>query len=180
MEDKKVVITGSNETLYKYLNYLKEAFMLYTVEFYSTSEKIRLANYRKVYSIDWALAGAIAPGSGIDITRKFENMIFLELKRRGYQPYYFRTKEGYEIDFVILSANKNKSILIQVCYNLDNNDVKKREIRALEKSSVFLKSERNLIITLDQEEICNTGNVTIEIIPAWKWLVTWNPEDGET
>ncbi len=50
--------------------YLKEAFMLYTVEFYSTSEKIRLANYRKVYSIDWALAGAIAPGSGRNLQQR--------------------------------------------------------------------------------------------------------------
>ena len=95
----------SNETLYRYLSYLKEAFILYTVEFYSPSERIRAANYRKVYSIYWALAEAIAPDTGIDVTRKFENMIFLELLRRGYRISYLRTKEGFEIDFVVVERD---------------------------------------------------------------------------
>jgi len=64
------------------LGYMREAFMLDTVTFFSSSEKIRNRNYRKVYCVDWALADAVAPGSGIDVTRRFENMIYVELRRR--------------------------------------------------------------------------------------------------
>jgi predicted AAA+ superfamily ATPase len=49
-------LSFSHETLYKYLRYLEEAFMLYTIPIHSKSEKIRNRNYRKTYAIDWALA----------------------------------------------------------------------------------------------------------------------------
>lgn len=161
----------SNETLYKYLAYLKEAFLLYTVDFFSPSEKIRNANYKKVYSIDWALAQAIAPGSGIDITRRFENLVFIELLRQGYHVSYYRTKEGYEIDFVVRDAtNEGGAIsLIQVCYDLSDTEVRERELRALCKAARYLGSNRNIVITLDQEEHLMNGELAIEIIPAWKF-----------
>lgn len=163
----------SAETLYKYLRYLEEAFILFTVPIYSRSEKIRARNYQKVYAVDWALADAIAPGEGIDITRKFENIVFLELLRRGYNVSYYKTKQDYEIDFIATKKDLGKSlkILYQVCYDVSNKEVIKREIRGIEETARHFKIKKCYIITFNNSKTVNLGGVTIKIVPAWKWLL---------
>jgi uncharacterized protein len=160
----------SNETLYKYLSYLSDAFMIYAVEIYSRSEKIRLRNYRKIYCADWGLANAVCYGEGIDETRSLENIIFLELHRRKSEINYYRTKEGYEVDFVVSKGKKIQS-LIQVCFNLNDEEVKKREFRALIKSAEYLKVKDLTVITFNDEGSEEINGCKINIIPAWKWLL---------
>lgn len=160
----------SNETLYKYLSYLADAFMIYAVEIYGRSEKIRLRNYRKIYCADWALANAVCYGGGIDETRALENIVYLELHRRKSEINYYRTKEGYEVDFVVSKGKKIKS-LIQVCYNLNEEEVKKREFRALIRSAEYLKVNDLTVITFNDEGSEELNGYEIRIIPAWKWLL---------
>jgi len=167
---KEAGYSFSNETLYKYLSYLSDAFMIYAVDIYSRSEKIRLRNYRKIYCADWALANAVCNGEGIDETRALENIIFLELHRRKAEINYYRTKEGYEVDFVVSKGKKIQS-LIQVCYNLNDKDVKKREFRALAKSAEYLKVKDLTVITYNDEEQEEADGHKINIVPAWKWLL---------
>lgn len=167
---KEAGYSFSNETLYKYLTYLSDAFMIYAIEIYSRSEKIRLRNYRKIYCADWSLANAVCYGEGIDETRALENIIFLELHRRRAEVNYYRTKEGYEVDFVVSKAKKIQS-LIQVCYNLNSEEVKKREFRALIKSADYLKVKNLTVVTFNDEGLEVIGGYKINIIPAWKWLL---------
>lgn len=156
----------------KYLKFLEEAFMIFTVSFYSNSEKVRNRNYRKVYPVDWALANSVALGEGIDITRQFENLIFIELKRRKNFISYYKTEEGYEIDFVIQDKNRRRAPeIIQVCYELSSKDVFERELRAIEKSYKFLNATSATIITMDEERNIVRENVAISVIPGWKWLL---------
>lgn len=168
---KEAGFSFSNETLYKYLSYLSDAFMIYAVEIYSRSEKIRLRNYRKIYCADWALANAVCYGEGIDETRALENIIYLELHRRKEEINYYRTREGYEVDFAVSKGKKIKN-LIQVCYDLSGDDVRKREFRALTKSAEYLKVNDLTIITFDEEGSEKAEGYNIKIIPAWKWLLT--------
>ncbi len=159
----------------KYLKFLEEAFMIFTVSFYSNSEKIRNRNYRKVYCIDWSLANSIAIGEGIGITRRFENLVFIELKRRKLLISYFRTKEGYEIDFVTQDKKQRDNVEIyQVCYNFSNEEVKEREVRAIIKSYEFLNAKSATIITMNEEYEFVKNNIKILVIPAWKWLLYKN------
>jgi predicted AAA+ superfamily ATPase len=158
-------------SLYQYLAFMREAFMLETVEFYSPSEKIRHRNYRKVYCVDWALANAVAPGAGIDITRQLENMIYVELRRRNCRVSYFRTRNDYEIDFVATSASDNSISLIQVAWSLDKPEVLEREVRALVSSAEYLNADDIFIITNDDEKVIKCGAMNIKVLPAWKWLV---------
>ena len=156
----------------KYLKYLEEAFMIFTVAFYSLSEKIRNRNYRKIYAIDWALANSVALGEGIDITRQFENLVFIELKRRKYLISYFKTQDGYEIDFVTQDRNRRqRPDLYQVCYDFSLENVKERELRAIEKSYKFLNAKSITIITLEQEAEIIRDGFKISVVPAWKWLL---------
>lgn len=162
----------SAETLYRYLAYLEEAFMVFTLSIYSKSEKIRARNYRKVYAIDWALANAVAIGEGVDDMRKLENIVFIELKRRGYNVSYYLTRSGYEIDFVAIKKKKrNVQKLIQVCYSLNKDEVRNRELRGLSETSKFLKIKECLIITLNDEEMLVHDELKIRIVPIWKWLL---------
>lgn len=167
---KKLGFNFNIETLYKYLTYLSDAYMIRTVEFYSESPRVRARNYKKVYCIDWALAFAVSKGAGVDRTRAFENMIYIELCRRGYKISYYKTRDGFEIDFIV--QDKSGSIEIyQVSYSLEKEDVLKRELRAIELSVDFLKAQKATIVTVYEEYILKGENIDILVIPAWKWLL---------
>lgn len=161
----------SEETIYKYLHYLEEAFMVYTVCFHSKSQKIIDRNYKKIYSVDWALADAVCSGEGMTDSRRLENLVFLQLKRKFRKISYFKTREGYEVDFVTSNKESSRPELYQVSVSIKNKDVREREIRALTQSGVFLKANKCFIITLDDpQEIIKTDELDIVSIPVWKWL----------
>jgi predicted AAA+ superfamily ATPase len=147
--------------------------MLYSIPIYSRSEKIRNRNYRKVYAIDWALADAIAPAEGVDITRKFENMIFIELLRRGYHVSYYLTEQKYEIDFIAISktALKKTKHLYQACYQFRDSEVRNRELRGILKTASFLDIKDIFVITLNEEETIEMNGFIVNVLPAWKWLI---------
>jgi predicted AAA+ superfamily ATPase len=163
----------STETLYKYLHYLQEAYLLFPVEFFSSSEKVRGQNYRKLYAVDWALADAVVPTEGVHPTRQFENMIYLELRRRGYGVSYYRTRQGYEVDFVVTDRKNSEKArsLFQVCYALSNPDVRERELRALSKAARHLDVESCQVITMNSQETLEYDGIEIRIQPAWRWLL---------
>jgi hypothetical protein len=160
-------------TLYRYLHYLEDAFILYTVPVYSKSEKIRNRNYRKVYAVDWALADAVAPAENLDITRKFENMVFIELLRRGYRVFYYLTQENYEIDFIAVGkADQEKTVqLFQVCYQFSDPGVRDRELRGILKAASFLGIQDAFVITFNEEETIDLEGFKVKVLPAWKWLI---------
>ncbi|NCC51068.1 MAG: ATP-binding protein, partial [Spartobacteria bacterium] len=163
----------SAETLYKYMQYLQEAYMLFSVEFFSKSEKVRSQNYRKIYAVDWALADAIVSAEGLDPTRQFENLIYLELRRRLYDISYYRTRQGYEVDFVAVRKRGRSTDreLYQVCYAMDDPDVRERELRAISLAAAHLKATRNFIITFSSKETIDIDGIIVEVLPAWKWLL---------
>ena len=170
-ELRQIPVRFSVETIYRYLEYLKEAFLVYTVEIFSESEAVRIQNYKKLYTVDWALGNAVSPGINKNNSRVFENLIFMELKRRGYNISYYKTRQRYEVDFVALKFGETNPMLVQVCYNLDDPEVREREQRSLFKSANYLQSGVNLIISRNYEEIITKNNITIHILPAWKWLL---------
>lgn len=163
----------SKHSLYDFLGYFKDAFMIYTVDFYSKSERVKARNYKKVYCIDWGLAQAVCGAEGIDNSRILENIVFSELHRRGYEISYYRTKEGYEIDFII--SKDNSTDLIQVSYSLAKDEVRDREIRAIIKSAKFLEINNSFILTFNEKETIVKDDLTISVIPVWRWLL-----EGET
>jgi len=163
----------SGETLYRYLQHLEEAFMLVAVPFYSKSERVRNRHYRKVYAVDWALAGSVAPGEGIDLSRRLENLVYVELRRRGYDVYYYRTRKGYEIDFVAvprkpLAAGRR---LFQVCYRFGDSEVRRRELRGLAETLDFLKIAQATVLTGNEEKSVTVDGHHVNVVPTWQWLL---------
>jgi hypothetical protein len=161
----------SNETLYRYLDHLNEAYIFDAVEFFSPSEKVKNRNYRKVYCVDWALAASVAFGDHQRKSRYFENMVYLELKRRKKEVSYYRTREGFEIDFVVSDNNFHSIEFVQVAYSMEDEEVRKREIRAIEKSAGYLKVDKATIVTFNESDELRLPGVKINIVPAWRWLL---------
>ena len=130
---------------------------------------------KKIYIIDTAfnqIAGFnFSPNTG----KNLENVVFVELKRRKNEIYYFAEKN--ECDFVVKDGAKVTQA-IQVCYNLNNNDTKSREIRALLKAGKELKCKNLIIINSEKDEEKETEwfgiKAKIKIIPLWKWLLQSN------
>jgi uncharacterized protein len=162
------IACGKN-TLHDYLAWLEDAFLVQTVSLDSRSERQRQVHPRKVYPIDPGLAQSFRHTSGLDRGHLLETVVYLELRRRGMEINYFRSKEGYEVDFIARQAG-SAPIAIQVSASLADANTRQRELRALEA----VMRERGLnnatLITLDEEERIDTPAGGVTIVPAWLWL----------
>jgi predicted AAA+ superfamily ATPase len=94
----------------------------------------------------------------------------VELKRRGYNLYYWKNQKGEEVDFVIIK-NESVSQLIQVCYNMILEDTREREIKALKKGMQHFGVDKGTILTLNQKEIITEDDYEIVVIPVSHWLL---------
>jgi len=151
------------DTLMEYLSYLEDINLVYLVPIFSYSLKKQQVNPRKVYCIDNGLRNAVSFMFSKDEGRLAENLVFLELKRRNKEPYYWKNKG--EVDFVIKDRDSSLTA-INVSYT---DEIDERETKALlEFADEFSPKVKELILlTKDLEK--TEGK--IKIIPLWKWLI---------
>lgn len=116
------------ETIYNYLKYLENAFIVYKVPRYDIKGKKLLEVNEKYFIGDIGLKNAIMGYSHNDINSILENIIFLELKRRDYAVFIGKL-DTKEIDFI--GKKKGQKIYIQICYLLATEDVINREFSGL-------------------------------------------------
>jgi predicted AAA+ superfamily ATPase len=160
----------SIETVEKYLGFLKQSFIIITVDVFSYKTKVQFKQNKKIYCIDTGLRNAVSFKISEDRGRLAENLVFIELKRRGKDVYYWKNGKG-EVDFVVKEGLKPTS-LIQVCWDITNEKTKKREIDNLIEAMHTLNLGQGLIITEDYsgEEIA--GKKKIRFLPLWRWLLS--------
>jgi predicted AAA+ superfamily ATPase len=101
-----------------------------------------------------------------------ETIIYLELKRRGYKVYYYKTSNNLECDFLLEDENKLKT-LIQVTTSLKDEKTKKRELRSFSRtiSELQLKDVECQLICEDNSNSEVYDNVEIQIINIKEWLL---------
>ncbi len=152
----------SYDTIKDYLGYFKEAYIFFISDHFSYSFNRQKSLPSKVYCIDNGLRNAVSFKFSKDEGRLAENLVFVELKRREKEPYYWKNKN--EVDFV--AKNKDDSLTaINVCYG---DKVEDREISGLlEFKQEFKKTKEMLILTKDIEK----KEQGILFIPLWKWLL---------
>lgn len=165
---KNIFGLGSIHTIKNYLTNLEDAYLILSVNPFSFKLKITLRYGKKVYSIDHALINSLSPQFTANQGRMMENLVFLQLKRKDKEIYYY--SDNYEVDFVVKEGLGVKQ-LIQVCYDLSNFDTKKREINGLLKAGQKLKCNNLLLITSDQEAEEKYKGIKIKLVPLWKWLL---------
>jgi len=168
----------SSHTTERYLGYLEEAFIFFSLSRFSYKVKEQLSSNKKIYCIDNGFIGAMAFKSSPDFGKLYENVVAIELKRRELNNdlnfYYWKNQQQEEVDFVIKEGTKVKQ-LIQVCFNVNALETKNREVRALIKAGKELKCNNLLIITEDTEKDEKSewfgDKATIRFVPLWKWLL---------
>ena len=121
------------DTAYQYLEYLEDAFLVFPVPIFSESERKRKQNPKKNYIIDNGLVCVNSWGPSLNWGNLFENQVFLDLKRQGKRVFYYQTKEGYEVDFVIENLDR-KLELLQVVWDVSDPKTLAREKRALQQA----------------------------------------------
>jgi predicted AAA+ superfamily ATPase len=120
----------SVETVNNYIHYLVNTFSVYKVQRYDIKGKRILELYEKYYLGDIGLRNALLGYREADISGVLENIVFLELKRRGYAVHIGKVDE-YEIDFI--AEKQNDKLYIQVAYLLASEETITREFSVLQK-----------------------------------------------
>ncbi len=163
----------SEITLENYIAYLNEAYLTFSLKRYSTKEILRQRAPKKTYVVDNGFITAKAVQHSPNTGKLMENLVFIELVKRGKQPnrelFYYKTRNDREIDFICKEGYKVTE-LIQVCYDLSNIDTEEREVKALIEAAGELEVDTLTLITWGEEKVIQKGKMTIQCIPLWKWI----------
>lgn len=117
-------------TIHDYLGHIEDAYLSFTVPLYSESLRKTQTNPRKIYAIDTGLASAYSTKFTRDLGHFFENLVYLDLRRKGHKIYYYLTATRREVDFLSQDP-EGKWRLYQVCWNMDDEQTLQREMIAL-------------------------------------------------
>lgn len=132
-----------NETVDKYLKMIENAYFIYRVPRYELKGKQLLKTQGKYYFVDNGLKNVLAGFSSYDTGSSYENIVYMELLRRGYEVYVGKYND-LEIDFVAISPSEK--IYYQVTRSLLSEDVENREKKSL---LAINDNYKKVILTMD-------------------------------
>jgi predicted AAA+ superfamily ATPase len=121
------------DTLYSYLTYLEDAFLIFAVPIFTESLRHMQTTPKKIYAIDNGLILANTFNLSESLGKLLENQVYLDLRREGKKIFYYHTSDGYEIDF-ITQDSQGKYEMIQVVWDINERDTLERETRALRQA----------------------------------------------
>lgn len=150
------------------MEYIENTYLLFSLSKLDYSVKTQLRNPKKIYAIDNALVSRLGFHFSGEEGRLLENMVYIELRRRGGEVFYHNSGNA-ECDFVVRDGFRVMQA-IQVCYLLDSLGTREREIRGVQDAMDTYQLSEGLIITNSHEEEVRYGDKLIRILPAWKWL----------
>lgn len=132
------------DTIYQYIDYIEDAYLLFTVPVYTESPRIRQNKTKKIYTIDNGLAQANSLQLGKNLGRLFENQLYLDLRRQRKTIYYYHTTDGYEVDFVTVDPEGNRE-LIQAVWEMQDPGTIEREKRGLAQAEKELGIQGRIV-----------------------------------
>jgi predicted AAA+ superfamily ATPase len=140
------------DTLHTYLSYIEDAFLIFTVPIFTESLRRMQTTPKKIYAIDNGLIHANTLNFSSNIGKLLENQVYLNLRRENKKIFYYKTTDGYEIDF-ITQDHQGKFEIIQVCWDTDDEKTVQREMRALEQAKNELGFHGKLVNAASYLEI---------------------------
>lgn len=154
-----------------YVGFLEEAYLVFEIFRYDFSLKKQHVHEKKLYCIDTGMRNAVAFRFSGDRGRMLENLVLIELLRRGKSVYFF--KNPNECDFIIEERGKITGA-VQVCFELTQQN-RDRELGGLLGAMSTHGLESGTILTYHQEETIESGDALVKVLPAWKWLIGYQP-----
>lgn len=151
----------SRETLQDYLAHILESGIIFLIPKFSYSLKVQEKNPKKVYCLDNGLRRTAAFLFSKDLGRLAENLVFLELLRRGYEVHYWKNKR--EVDFI--AQKEGRTLAITVCYEDVIPERETEGLKGLKDSG--LKLDGLFLVTRDTDKELDR----IRLVPLWEWLL---------
>ncbi len=154
----------TRETISSYLDYMHVSYLTFGVSCFTDGLSER-ETVRKHYFYDNGILNLFLFQPE---PKLMENMVAIHLyKKYGADLFYYN--KNVEVDFCV----PKDGLLVQVCYRMVDEQTRTREIGALQKVAKFMKPQRCLVITYDQEETVSVDGLEtgIEIIPVYKFLL---------
>ena len=165
----------SVNTVKNYIGYLEDTYLVFHLDRFSFKQREQINSPKKIYAIDTGMANAHAFRFSENIGNLMENVVAVEFLRRisaassRIEMYYWKDPQHREVDFVI-KEGADVSLLIQVCYDIDDPKTKERELRSLDRGASELNCSDLLVITWDYENMEEFKGNNIRFVPLWKWL----------
>ena len=149
------------DTISNYISYIEDSFIIHRAERYDIRGKETISGNNKYYINDLSFKNYIYPGFGYGVGYKLENLIYLELRRAGYEV-YIGTLRDKEIDFV--AKKDDRLIYVQSSYILTDEQTVKREYSPLESIE---DNYEKCVVSLD--DVAFQSNKGIKHVQAWNF-----------
>jgi len=157
----------SKDTIYNYISHLEDAYTVFSVPIYRNSIKEEQRNPKKIYAIDNGFKKIYDYAIGEDKSKLYENIVFLHLRTRTKEIYYFKEKQ--EVDFY--AQIEGKKVLINVSFKIENEKTKQRKLGGLLEAMEYFGLNESYLITEDVDEVVKIEDKKIVILPLYKYLL---------
>ena len=151
-----------------YMSFMENAYLFFFIPVFDYSLRVQQRNPRKIYCIDNGMISAVSQSFSSDYGHRLENLVFLHLRRKTKQIYYY--KGVGECDFVAVSKQGEKT-LIQVCSELNDFNMD-RELNGMFEALEFLSETEGKMITFNQKDVFTKDKKTIEVVPLHEFLMS--------
>jgi len=171
----KTVDIDRDSTISNWVNHLREAYLIFTLERFDFKLKQQFRAPKKVYCVDTGIINSVGFQPGPNNGRLMENLVAVQLQRqkvadRALEIYYWKDHAQHEVDFVLKRAEAVER-LIQVTYAERRDDIRGRELDSLALAAKHLRCDDLLVITWDYEGSETRNGKRINFKPLWKWLL---------
>ncbi len=158
---KSMGFSVGKDTVYSLFEMASSVYFAAIVEQYEASVAKRRRSNKKIYLYDHGFAAALNYSLSKDHGKQFENIIYVELVRRGYDIYY--VKNGFECDFYCLDK-QGRTLALQACYDLNGENIG-RELKGLERAQADEK------LLLYQHRRGPVPGKDFECLPFLEWVL---------
>jgi len=157
----------SLSSIKNYLSYYEQSYLYFYLKKFDYSVKKQVMNPKKVYTIDQAVAHRLGFNFSENRGRILENIVYLELRRRGKEVYFHSGKK--ECDFLV---KEGLSVVeaIQVAWQVDATNAQ-REFQGLEEAMFMYNLKKGRLLTLNIDDSIIPNLMGIEVSLVWQWLL---------
>ncbi|MEA3444275.1 MAG: ATP-binding protein [Bacteroidota bacterium] len=166
---KNILNIKSTNTVSNYVSFLQESYLVFELFKFNFSLKKQYTSNKKFYVIDTGIRNLIAFKFSDDLGKLLENIVFIELKRRQKDVFFYKTRNNKEVDFIYRETDFYH--LFQVSYSLDGNNTRNREVKSLIEADAEIPNCKHSILTYNDEETIVLDDIRIQVVPIWKWLL---------